>query len=360
MKNRFLKQAYINMRKKINYYKRYNQVKTEIIRQYKSTNKPIIYLFICPQYRNLGDHAIVETEKQFVEEKCKGYEIIDIYLEDTDIAKDVIKKIIRKNDIVAFNGGGYIGDEYLHAEKMIRKLLKVFKENKCIMFPQTIFFSDTKNGVKEFEKTIKSYSSHPNLTIVTREEKSYNICKSRFKKNNIIICPDIVFYYTPQENIDKRTDITICLRDDVEKVLKEDDEIKIIEFIKSKYKNVVITDTVCKHDVKREKRKENIESILKQFYKSKLIITDRIHGMIFATITNTPCIVMSNYNHKVKETYKWIKHLNYIKFIEDISDIEDIIISLVDYTTDNKYDKFNKDEFEKYYNNLANIINAKE
>lgn len=56
----------------------------------------------------------------------------------------------------------------------------------------------------------------------------------------------------------------------------------------------------------------------KDFQKSKLVITDRLHGMVFCAISGTPCIAFSNYNHKVKGTYDWIKDLDYIKYVDNI------------------------------------------
>ena len=40
--------------------------------------------------------------------------------------------------------------------------------------------------------------------------------------------------------------------------------------------------------------------------------------MAFAALTETPCVVFSNYNHKVKGTYQWLKHLPYIKYVESV------------------------------------------
>ncbi|UKI29230.1 MAG: polysaccharide pyruvyl transferase family protein [Clostridium sp.] len=40
----------------------------------------------------------------------------------------------------------------------------------------------------------------------------------------------------------------------------------------------------------------------------KVIVTDRLHGLIFfALITNTPCIVISSYNQKLKEFTDMLK-----------------------------------------------------
>ena len=71
--------------------------------------------------------------------------------------------------------------------------------------------------------------------------------------------------------------------------------------------------------------------------KRKLVITDRLHGMIFCAITGTPCIVFSNYNHKVKGSLKWLEHLNYIRFLDDSSKTEETLKELIN-IKETKYD----------------------
>ena len=68
--------------------------------------------------------------------------------------------------------------------------------------------------------------------------------------------------------------------------------------------------------------------------------------MIFATITNTPCIVFSNYNYKVEGVYQWIKNVDKnIIFEKDLNNIQNDIKQLLDKKIDNtekRYYDFNK------------------
>mgnify|MGYP002520369981 CR=1 FL=1 len=78
---------------------------------------------------------------------------------------------------------------------------------------------------------------------------------------------------------------------------------------------------------------------LVQFSRAKVLVTDRLHGMVFAAITGTPCIVLSNYNHKVKGTYEWIRYLPYIRYAESVDDVEKYlpeILALENCEYDNK------------------------
>ena len=60
------------------------------------------------------------------------------------------------------------------------------------------------------------------------------------------------------------------------------------------------------------------------------MVTDRLHAMIFAAITNTPCIAFDNKSNKVECVYKWIKYLSYIKFVRDIEEVETYVEHLLE------------------------------
>ena len=66
-------------------------------------------------------------------------------------------------------------------------------------------------------------------------------------------------------------------------------------------------------------RVESLKLIWNDFKKAELVITDRLHGMIFCYITGTPALVFLNNNHKVKSSYFWINNAPHIKLVEDVS-----------------------------------------
>ena len=75
--------------------------------------------------------------------------------------------------------------------------------------------------------------------------------------------------------------------------------------------------------------------------------------MIFAAITGTPCIVMSNSNHKIEETYNsWLHDCNYIKFIKqfNIEDFKNHTTTLTSESFKSNYSliKFSFDNLESY------------
>ena len=67
-----------------------------------------------------------------------------------------------------------------------------------------------------------------------------------------------------------------------------------------------------------EEREFELNKIWTAFKKSKVVVTDRLHGMIFCAITKTPCVAIDNSNHKISGVYDaWLKDIGYIKMIKD-------------------------------------------
>ncbi|KYC62632.1 hypothetical protein B4098_3263 [Heyndrickxia coagulans] len=64
----------------------------------------------------------------------------------------------------------------------------------------------------------------------------------------------------------------------------------------------------------------------------KLVITDRLHAMIFSIITRTPCLVFGNSYGKAKHSYTdWLSGLNFIQYTDkqDPDELEPLIARLL-------------------------------
>lgn len=281
-----------------------------------------------PNHKNIGDQAIAYAQYKYFKDNFNGYGIIDVNMEEYHKNKNILLKHVNDEDIIILQGGGNFGNEYMYDENIRRNAIETFKNNKIILFPQTMFFTNDNNGKKELEISRKVYNAHNNLVLIAREKSSYELMRELFKNNKVIITPDIVMYLNYNNVNLARKNALLCLRDDVEKALDTQHEKKIEEMLKSNYNCINRTDMKSKINVKGKERKMVIIEKIKQFSKYEIVITDRLHGMIFAAITGTPCIALSNYNYKVKGTYEWIKDLGYIKFTDDINEIPDLIQEL--------------------------------
>lgn len=92
----------------------------------------------------------------------------------------------------------------------------------------------------------------------------------------------------------------MCLRNDKEKGKNVVSKDRIISILRMKNKTFFSQDTAIDFNLKDiKKRKIELNVIWEKFANSKLVITDRLHGMIFSVITETPCIVFDNIDGKV-------------------------------------------------------------
>jgi len=315
----------------------YNKTFLKKINEIRRKNKSIAYLLLLPKHGNIGDQAIAIAENKFINDNLKNFGLIEVLKNDTINSLKVIKKNIKSPDIIFLSGGGNIGDYYLKHEKFRRKIIEYFPENKIISFPQTIYFSDSGNGSMEFEKSKKIYNHHKNFTIAARETFSFNIMKNAFSKNKIILAPDMVLYLNQQDKKIKKQKVFVCLRNDSESIVDYKKRIELLVKLKERYKNqLFIGDTVLNHKITLKDREVKFDELLESFKQARIVITDRLHGMLFSAITGTPCIALQNYNHKIISSYEWLKDRDYMKLVEkfDTNEILDLCDVLYGYKTE--------------------------
>lgn len=300
--------------------------KREEYEKYRGKKKIIVAL--AADYGNLGDMAITYAQTRYLKEKYPEYEIIELPISKHFTHLKALRDVCTKEDIITTVGGGNMGDLYDQIEYCRQFIIRKFKGNKIISFPQTIDFSNTNKGDRELSKTIKLYGSHPNLTIVARERISYEKMKEVFSKNRVVLAPDIVMSLNQVKPEYERENVTLCLRNDNEKNINRKDEKELVDRIHEEFTSVITYDThIGGFGYSVQKREEELNKIWNAFKKSKVVVTDRLHGMIFSYITKTPCVVLQNNNHKVKGCYEWIKDCGYIVLCEE-NNIEKIISNI--------------------------------
>ena len=276
-----------------------------------------VLVMLAADYNNLGDVAITYAQKNFLQNVFNNKNVIEVPVKDTVKFFIDMKKKITSNTIITIIGGGNTGDRYELIERYRRFIIRNFRNNKIIIFPQTIDFSDTNNGEYSLKRSIKDYSKNKNMIICARESKSEEVYKKLFF-NKVFLIPDIVFSLKYDNNF-KREGMSLMLRDDGEKSLKNEDENELIKKLSELYGEVLISDT-CIKDFEYENRYKLLFEKIDEIASKKLVVTDRLHGMIFCYITKTPCIVMPNNNHKILMTYEnWLSNCNYIKLIREFN-----------------------------------------
>lgn len=320
-------------------------------------NKKRIILIGTPEHGNLGDHLIAEGELEFLQDHFSDHKVIEITGEHFRHQRNQIVKFVKSEDIISITGGGFLGSLWMIEEEIVRDIIECFKGNKIVIFPSTIYFENNDFGSRELEKSKKIYSKHKDLSICVRDEKSINMAKQLLGEENshkIIYTPDIALYLNKTQDSFSRDGILFCLREDKEKVLSESDKNQIEKIAIAKGIKIKKTSTVIPRNVKKENRDFELKDLLEKFRSSRLVITDRLHGMILAAITSTPCIAMDNSSGKVKGVYSWIKYLNYVTFANNIDEVSEYLDILLIIKSQSYSNDIIMPEFEKIEKALRN------
>ena len=315
----------------------------------------IVILIGTSTFNNLGDHLISIASKEFIRDVYNEKEIIEIPTQFFVKNQAKLKKIINDTIPIFIVGGGWMGNVWPDDEYRMQNMIKTFSNNNVFILPQTVYYDfNLENAHKILNDAIITYKNCKKITMFFREQNSYDFAIKNFNLENvnIILAPDIGLYYKKNYNLKKEKNIMLCMRNDREKTKK----INIIESIKyiCKQKNFKIkkTDTVVKFSIPIYLRKKSVDNKIKTMSRSSLIITDRLHGMIFSILSNTKCIVFDNRTHKVSGVYKlWLHQNRNIMLIDnDISEeqLEEEIEKLLDYNNEqNEWKNSLNKNFEK-------------
>ena len=108
------------------------------------------------------------------------------------------------------------------------------------------------------------------------------------------------------------------MRDDKEKTISDEqiaNIVKLVKIIKEKRFDTVVE---VKCSVIGKYREILLLNKLKEFAECEMLITDRLHGMIFSYITSTPCIAIGNRTGKSYYAYNdWLFLSENIFFIQE-------------------------------------------
>ncbi|MCI7380919.1 MAG: glycosyltransferase [Hungatella hathewayi] len=319
-----------------------------------SSNTKNVWLIGTPAHDNLGDHAI--TYATFV--ICKKQAINCIEIEEEQFLNGIkeYRKIINKDDLILIQGGGNWGNAYRYINNVHDFCLKYFKENKIIIMPQTIYFTKDETGIKSLNRSKVLLSECKDVTFFTRDRESFEFASKEYLSDSCKIkyCPDIVLSLDISEKNNREDCCLVCLRNDKEGKISGKDKTHILTEAEKLFTRVIAIDTCTGIRVSAKERMPALLNVWNKFSNSKLVITDRLHGVIFSYITNTPCVALANFNHKVKSTSTMLSKYGNVEYLEDFSKIDEAINQVLN-INDKSYKPFNyndiEDLLEKWRNN---------
>lgn len=280
-----------------------------------------VYLILTPEHGNLGDHALAYAEIHMLEQLGIPYFEITGKQLDRMFRLKLLKML--NGYPILFNGGGYLGTFWPEAEQCTREVIRSCPDSPMMVLPNTIYYPDTPEGRQDAQKSAEIYNSHKHLRLYAREKRSYETMSALYR--NVKLVPDMVLSLDRMCGETRRSGCILSLRQDCEKTRTQADEAALRAAAGSIFGgHVTDLDMIKDQEILPKDREKALKEQFRRFGSAQLVITDRLHGMIFSALTETPCIVIDSKSPKVRGCYEWIRDLGYIRFADSPSEIPDI------------------------------------
>lgn len=309
-----------------------------------------------PVHDNMGDHLITYSEILFL--NSMGYEkILEIPIEVYKYYRMRLVHAVSDQSDIFVNGGGWMGNVWPDDEKLMQNIVSDFSHHRIFIFPQTIYYD---RRFERYEELVKSgeyaYNHCDNLVLCLRERNSYDFAKKHYRNAKVLLQPDITLFLHGKIKIhtkkNKKKKVGICMRNDRE-VTNQEIGLEITGRL-SGYKHKYIS-TLEKYRIPTFLRVKAIRRKCRQFAECDFVVTDRLHGMLFAYILDIPCIAYDNLTKKVSGVYdEWLKEKSNILFIRETGDIQDIKDYLINLESRKNIDEIDFDILRREIRNGKN------
>lgn len=315
-------------------------------------HKQAIVFISTPTHGNLGDQAIVYSQYLFFKSMGLEKQIVEIHRYCYERWKEKFSQVINSNDLIVIDGGGNMGSLWPDEEKKMQDIALRFIDNRVFVFPQTASYTEDEKGKEEIARSKEAYESNKYFFVFARDKVTMDILKDKMPRIRCMYTPDMVMFIDQAQRCQKRDGVILCLREDTERTLTLEQREKIQKIFEESDMRVIKGTTVISNAVWKFNRKKFLFRKWNEFSSVKLVITDRLHGMVFAAITGTPCIALDNVSHKVYGAYQWLSYLPYLHFCSNIDEMEKIAKEFLNLSTQ----KYDLTPLLPYYNEMRNIV----
>lgn len=331
----------------------------EFLRRVAAPGSRCAVIIGSPIYGNYGDSAILLAQAAFLRSALpSGYSVEEISYSEFYRYRNQLRTALNPHCLIACMGGGNMGNQWAREEQIRYDILADYPQNPVIVFPQTLYFSKQGDPAYTEERSAAVYAAAGHLTLAAREQRSLEEMRRLYPGTEIVFAPDIVlwagidsFGVRPQT----RSGILVCRRTDSERAVSDDAWDRLIHAASASEKAVRSVEMDVDGAITKQNRAQQVRQKMQEFCGAELVITDRLHGMVFAALTGTPCVVLSNYNHKVRGTYEWIKFLPYIRYADSAEEA----ISLIPALLSMKECSYDNTPLLPYYEALKEVVRQK-
>ena len=286
----------------------------------------IFWLFCIPEHGNLGDQAILLAEEAFIKHYFSEYRLYKVpFGQMSEGLFQVLAGLVRSGDYCAIQGGGNMGTLYPGIHQYQERMIYALRKKSLFVFPQTFYYSRDGQGEQVLRKTQEIYNKCEHLRLFARESVSYAFLKKHFPATQSVLMPDMVLSLPAFKSSKIRSGALAGIRFDDERTMTDRGYGKLLTVLEKHFSRVEDFDTHVYRNLNSNEAKKEIIRLWERMAGAEVVVTDRLHGMIFAAITQTPCVLLLSKSHKIEGVYQWLKPLPYIRLAHDEQGLEEAL-----------------------------------
>ena len=164
--------------------------------------------------------------------------------------------------------------------------------------------------------------------------------------------PDMALYLQPYKSNRKREGALVGIRTDAEKTVTDAGYGNLLNLLRRRFRRVEDFDTHVYKNLTDDQAKEQMIQLWERMSGAEIVVTDRLHGMVFAALTQTPCVLLPGKSHKIEGVFRWVEELDYVRFAGEESEIEEAIRQVM--SVENP--TYSLPEISKRFDQMAELI----
>ena len=139
-----------------------------------------------PSHGNLGDHLIWAAQLHYLEQVRQ---LPVRYVASPDLCSHRKLESAVGDQPIVLSGGGQVGDQWPRLQDFIERVVDRYRRNPIVIFPQSLYFQDR----SRLQRAASILQRHPDLTLVLRDQVSYQFAQSHFSGCHLLLSSDMAF-----------------------------------------------------------------------------------------------------------------------------------------------------------------------
>lgn len=274
-----------------------------------------VALLDFPSHRNAGDALLYLGERAYL--RRLGVPVR--YQTTTSRYRAAEVAALHPRGPILLHGGGNFGDRWHLHQPFRERVIADFPDRTIVQLPQSIEMSSvTAARVRD------AYLEHPDLTVLLRDTRSLQRASELLPGVKLDYCPDLAFGYVATRHRQPRIDVVTLRRNDSEsagaELLAPDGPWtqQTVDWNYSSLDKLMLKLTKAPGSVARRARttlplyyrtfvdpayavaaRTIVRAAERTLLHGRVVVTDRLHAAVLATLLGRPVVALDNANGKV-------------------------------------------------------------